>query len=133
MWGMEMPFASKRISLWSWHASFIMLVITWVGTRQVVPFDEGVWHTFHLQHFSQGKKFNYPKKSFENSWAFCQSINKKTINPKSHVSHEISDSFKFCLLYLDCFQNIYTSLQKKKKKGFNPCNLQSILILFCLK
>ena len=90
---------------------------------------------FPLQHFSQGKKFNYPKKSFQNSWVFCQSINKKTINPKSHESHEISDSldqpFKFCLLYLECFQNIHTSLQKKM--SFNPYNLQSIFILFCFK
>lgn len=89
---------------------------------------------FPLQHFSQGKKFNYPKKSFQNSWVFCQSIN-KTINPKSHESHEISDSldqpFKFCLLYLECFQNIHTSL--RIKKSFNPYNLQSIFILFCLK
>ena len=75
---------------------------------------------FPLQHFSQGKKFNYPKKSFQNSWVFCQSIN-KTINPKSHESHEISDSldqpFKFCLLLSGLFPK-YTCFPSQKKKKF---------------
>lgn len=92
--------------------------------------EYGTPFTYNIS--AKANKFNYLKKSFENSWALCQSINKKTINPKSHVSHEISDSFKFCLLYLDCFQNIYTSLQKKKKR-FQSLQLTKYSHSFWLK